>query len=357
MGNMQRLWVLGLLSLTCLGGCVEQKTKAPGTTLVDLVEATGSSSSHKTQYPGQTEAGQNAGLSFKVLGTLDKVVVVEGAPVRRGQVLASIDSRDYATQLSATQAEYRQIKAECERVIAMHEDHAVSDNDYDKAVSGLERISAKLKNHQDQLKDCQLLAPYDGYIGKILRTAGEAVVPGLPVMTLFTAHDTEVVIHVPEQEYREIQKSTCFEATFSALPGQHFPLTLKSAARKASGNQLYQLRLSLTRNTPEILPGMTAMVYILHEPAKNEDKHLLVPVGALFNENGQSYIYVYEKESEQVKKTAVSVESLQADGKARITGALQEGDSVVASGVSKLTDGQKVKPIASSSDLNYGNLL
>lgn len=357
MGNMQRLWVLGLLSLTCLGGCVEQKTRTPKTILVDLVEVTGASSRRQTQYPGLTEAGQNAGLSFKVLGTLDKITVVEGAPVRRGQVLASVDSRDYATQLTATEAEYRQIKAECERVIAMHEDGAVSDNDYDKAVSGLERIGAKLKNHQDQLKDCQLLAPYDGYIGKILRTAGESVVPGLPVMTLLTAGDIELVIHVPESEYRAVQKPASFEATFSALPGRHFPLTLKSTARKASGNQLYQLRLSLTGNAPEILPGMAAMVSIRHQADESESQHLLVPVGALFNENGQSYVYVYEKESGQVKKTAVLADTLLADGKARITGALQEGDCVVASGVSKLTDGQKVKPLAPASDLNYGNLL
>ncbi len=122
---MQRLWIVGILSLVCLGGC-QERTKAPGMLLVDIVEVTGSSSSRQTQYPGVTEAGQNATLSFKVMGTLEKVAVREGTPVRRGQVLASIDSRDYATQLMATQSEYRQIKAECERVIAMHEEQAVT---------------------------------------------------------------------------------------------------------------------------------------------------------------------------------------------------------------------------------------
>ena len=161
-----------------------------------------------------------------------------------------------------------EVKAECERVIAMHEEQAVSDNDYDKAVSGLERISAKLKNHQDQLEDCSLVAPYDGYVGKIFRAAGESVAPGLPVMSLFTSGDTEVVISVPESEYREIQKSADYEATFSALPGRRFPLKLKSSARKASGNQLYQLRFSLADKSADILPGMGAMVYIQHKSAE-----------------------------------------------------------------------------------------
>lgn len=355
MNNVYRLWSLGILSLACLVGCKEGG-KAPKTPLVDIVEATSSASNHQTQYPGVTEAGQNATLSFKVLGNLEKVAVREGAPVHRGQLLASIDSRDYATQLSATQSEYRQIKAECERVIAMHEEQAVSDNDYDKAVSGLERISAKLKNHQDQLEDCKLLAPYDGYVGKIYRTAGESVAPGLPVISLFTSGDTEVVINVPEQEFRQIQGSTSYEATFSALPDRRFPLTLKSSARKASGNQLYRLSFSLSEKSSEILPGMGAMVYIRHA-AKEGDTSVVLPVGALFSDNGQSYVFLFDKESSQIRKTAVFVEKLQADGKVKVSGALQEGDSVVASGVSKLTDGQKVKPLASASDLNYGKLL
>lgn len=356
MKNMRRLWVLGVLALACLVGC-NKGTKAPKMLLVDIVEVRESASNQQTQYPGLTEANQNSNLSFKVMGTLKIVAVREGTRVRCGQILASIDSRDYATQLAATQSEYRQIKAECERVIAMHEEQAVSDNDYDKAVSGLERISAKLKNHQDQLNDCSLVAPYDGYVGKIYRTAGESVAPGLPVLSLFTSGDTEVVINIPESEFRQIQNAVSYEATFSALPGRRFPLKLKSTARKASGNQLYQLRLTLAEASSDILPGMSAMVHILHGAAEKAQSNIIVPVGALFSENGQSYVYLYEKESGQVRKTPVLVEKIQADGKVRITGTLQEGDAVVASGVNKLKDGQKVKPLAPASDLNYGNLL
>ena len=126
------------------------------TMLVDIVEATSIDAHRQTQYPGVTEAKEDAELAFKVLGIIEKIYVREGDHVKKGQILARIDIRDYATQLSATESEYRQIKAECERVIAMHEDDAVSDNNYDKARSGLERISAKLKNHRDQLNDCQL---------------------------------------------------------------------------------------------------------------------------------------------------------------------------------------------------------
>ena len=354
MNNKHRSWSLTLALLLCLCGC-NNRGKTPHI-LVDIVEAKGASSDKQTQYPGLTEAREDANLSFRVMGTLQNMAVREGDPVRRGQVLASIDSRDYATQLAATQAEYRQVKAECERVIAMHQEQAVSDNDYDKAVSGLERIGAKLQNHQDQLKDCTLRAPYDGYVGQIYRSAGEAVAPGLPVLALFTAGDAEVVINVPEQEYRRRQSASGYEATFSALPGRRFPLTLKSVAQKANGNHLYQMRRTLTEKSPDVLLGMSVMVCISHTVEK-ADNRILVPVGALFNENGQSFVFLYEKDAEEARKTPVMVGALRADGMAEVRGALRPGDPVVASGVGKLKDGQKIKPLAAASNLNYGNLL
>ena len=51
------------------------------------------------------------------------------------------------------------------------------------------------------------------------------------------------------------------------------------------------------------------------------------------------------------------VGALRADGMAEVRGALRPGDPVVASGVGKLKDGQKIKPLAAASNLNYGNLL
>ena len=270
--------------------------------------------------------------------------------------MARIDSRDYATQLSATESEYRQIKAECERVIAMHEDDAVSDNNYDKARSGLERISAKLKNHRDQLNDCQLYAPYDGYVDRVFRTAGESVGPGLAVIGLFTSGNAEVVINVPESEYQRKDASASYTATFAGLPGRTFPLTLASVAQRANGNNRFQMRLRLPDNTREVTPGMSAMVNIMHS-SDSIDNRILIPAGALFNNGGQSYVYVYNKKTGIVRRTAVVADGIRGDGQVVITDGLRIGQLVVSSGVGKLTDGQQVKPLKESSEENYGKIL
>lgn len=359
MHNIHSSCFAGLLLLAAMSGCKEQP-RQPETMLVDIVEATETAANRHSQYPGLTEARENADLAFKVLGTIERVLVREGDHVSRGQVLARMDSRDYAAQLTATESEYRQVKAECERVIALHEEQAVSDNDFDKARSGLERISVKLKNHRDQLEDCQLRAPYDGYVSEVYRTAGESAGPGLAVVGIFTKGEIEVVINVPESEYRQDRRSTTYVATFSNLPDRTFPLKLKSAAPQANGNHLFQLRLSVGAGAAELTPGMSVMVDVQHgadNDTTDADSRIIVPTGALFTDGGKTYVYVYDDKSGAVKRTPVTVETLRTDGQAIVTSGLRSGQLIVSSGVNKLTDGQQVKPLKPSSAENYGNLL
>lgn len=324
--------------------------------LVDIVTVQSVSGSHHASYPGRTEAGTSTDLSFMLVGTIDRMLVKEGDHVSRGQVLARLDARDYQVQLRATQAEYNQIKAECERVIAMHAERAVSDNNYDKARSGLERISAQLKHHRDQLSDCVLYAPYSGSIGQVYRTDKEMAGPSIPVVSLFTSGSCDLVINIPESEYMLRNQKATYTAKFAAIPDQSFPLTLKSVTSKANANQLYQMRFGLTEKVKDVTPGMSVTVTIQRE-ANGETSKIVVPTGAIANVDGKTFVFVFDEKSSTVKKTAVAVENLTTDGNAVISNGLDAGTRVVASGISKLTDGQKVKALKKTSNINAGNLL
>lgn len=344
------------LSALLLPGCQEQPRQS-ATMLVDIAVVEGNAVAQHAEYPGQTEAQDVTNLSFRVMGTIDRVLVKEGDHVAKGQPVARMDSRDYHTQLMATESEYRQIKAECERVMAMHAEQAVSDNDFDKARSGLERITQALKHHRDQLDDCVLYAPYDCIVGQVLRSDKEAAGPGIPVVSVFTSGTAEVVINVPEAEYLQRGQKATYEARFTALPGRTFPLTLKSVALKANSNQLYQMRLALNEPLREITPGMSVMVSI-HREEGPKNSTFTVPIGAVANADGKCFVYVYSPKAGTVKKTVVQVENLRSDGKAVVSGtALKNGDKVVASGVSKLTDNQQVKPLEKTSELNVGHVI
>ena len=125
----------------------------------------------------------------------------DGARVQAGQLLAELDPTDYQVQLDATEAEYKQIKAEAERVMALYKDNGTTPSANDKAVYGLKQITAKYQHHKDQLGYTRLYAPFSGYIQKRLFEAHETIGAGMPVLSMISSGAPEVEINLPAAEY------------------------------------------------------------------------------------------------------------------------------------------------------------
>jgi RND family efflux transporter MFP subunit len=310
----------------------------------------------KAVFPGKVKAASDVDLSFRVAGPIAAIHVEAGAFVRKGQTLAGIDPRDYEIQLAATEAEYRQIKAEAERVIELYERNSVTPNDYDKAVYGLQQIAAKYDAHRNALADTKLLAPFDGYVQKLFFVAGETVGAGMPVLSMIDAGAPEVEINIPSSAYIRRDRFESFACEVDIYPGRIFPLDLIGITQKANMNQLYTVRLKMKdggRQVPS--PGMATMVTIRFRPEKSD--LVCIPYTALFSANAASSVWIYDPDSHTVTARHVATHELHADGTVVISEGLTAGEIVVTAGVHSLTEGEKVKILPPASKTNAGGLL
>jgi RND family efflux transporter MFP subunit len=311
---------------------------------------------HRSVFSGRIKAASDVNLSFRVAGPIAKVHVNDGSYVRKGQTLAEIDSRDYALQLAATEAEYAQIKAEVERVIEVYEKGSVTPNDYDKAVYGLKQITAKYDAHRNALSDTKLLAPFDGYVQKRFFSAGETVGAGTPIISMSNAGAPEVEINIPSSEYIKRDKFEVFTCEADIYPNKVFPLDLIGITQKANMNQLYTVRLKMKadeKHPPS--PGMTAMVTIQYRPEKSE--LVYIPYSALFESNAGSFVWVYDPDTQTVAAREVKPFELRTNGTVIISAGLQVGEVVITAGVHSLKEGEKVKLLPPTSKTNIGGLL
>jgi len=160
-----------------------------------------------TSFTGLVRSADLVNVAFRVSGTISRVVVKEGDYVKKGQLLAILDDRDYQVQLNATKAEYESVKADAERVIALYEDGSTTAQNYDKARYGLQQISQKLANHTNQLRDTRLVAPMAGVVKQKLRESGEAVAAGLSVVELSSSDRLEIEIDLPAKEFMNLKEN------------------------------------------------------------------------------------------------------------------------------------------------------
>lgn len=308
------------------------------------------------QYPGRVKAAQDARLAFRVSGTVARVHVDEGDYVRKGQLLAELDATDYRVQLDATEAEYQSVKSEADRVEALYKENGITAVAYDKARYGMKQITAKREHHRNQLAYTKLYAPFNGYVQQRLFEGGETVAAGMPVVSLLCTEHPEVEISIPASAYIRRDQFSTYDCVFDVYPEHAYSLELINIMPRANANQLYTVRFRLADTKADMpTPGMATWVTI--RGGGNADGRMWVPGTAVAEEKGDSYIFLYEPKSGAVRKTPVAVERLQTDGRAVVSGELKSGMLVVASGVHRLADGDKVTVLQPKSETNVGGLL
>src|SRR5699024_9742364 len=126
--------ILTGISLILLSSCTQRTQEAKGYQTVKIDTIVSANKQTFLQFPGKVKAAQDISLAFRVSGTISKIHVKDGTRVQEGQLLAELDPTDYQVQLDATEAEYQQIKAEAERVMALYKDNGTTPNANDKAV-------------------------------------------------------------------------------------------------------------------------------------------------------------------------------------------------------------------------------
>ena len=336
--------------------CSRGKTdgKTVQTVKTDTVRVYGEKS--RSVFPGKVKAASEVNLAFRIGGPVAKVYADAGSFVKKGQLLAEMDSRDYAIQLAATEAEYNRIKVEAERIVALYELGSATANDHDKAVYGLDQITAKYDAHKNALADAKLYAPFDGYVQKRYFEAGETVGAGMPVISMISADLPEVEINIPSSDFIRRDRFESFSCSVDIYPDKIFPLELTGIAQKANLNQLYAVRLKMKEHSQQMpAPGMTAMVTIQHKT--DETALMYIPFSAMFETGGVSSVWVYDSVTQTVETRAITAKGILRDEKLIVSNGLREGEIVITAGVRALRQGEKVKPLPAVSTTNAGGML
>src|SRR5262249_7940235 len=148
---------------------------------------------------GRLEAVERVELRSRVAGAVQAVHFREGALVRQGDLLVTIDPAPYQAdveraeaQVAAAQARVTHARSELDRAQRLWDERAVAQREFEERQNALREAEANLRAQQAQLQVSklnlgytQVRAPITGRIGKVEVTVGNLVAagPGAPVLT------------------------------------------------------------------------------------------------------------------------------------------------------------------------------
>lgn len=341
-----------LLSTIFLAGCSKepQQDDQPPLRLVRTQVVSSNSAQDWREFPGVVEAAQTADLGFRVPGKLEKIMVLEGDHVKKGQLLAILDDTDYQIQLSGRQADFDKAEADFKRGKSLLSQQLIASADFDKLKAQHAASLAALTSAKQNVEYTQLKAPFDGSIASRHVDNFEDVSAVQPIFTLQDMSSIHVKVNIPETlmiRLKQESKATVF-AIFDAIPGQQFPLSVQEIATQADpGSKTFAVTFNMpTVDTLNILPGMSVTVRGKPPAQPQEGKTpMMVPSQAVIENNAGRFAFVVENLQNNigtVKQRAVETGRVSAQGLEVFSG-LKPGDLLITAGMSKMSEGLQVR--------------
>lgn len=325
-------------------GC-EEKTKPEIIRPVKAIKLERAAGFGGNKYPGRAEATTELNLGFEVSGTIKKRPVDKGDMVKKGQLLAVLDLRDFKNEVDFAVAERNRNVAYRNRIAEALKSNAVSRQDLTDANARLEQSRAAVRIKQKAFEDAHITAPWEGTVSWTYKEAGQRVQARENVLRLLDISRIEFTVDVPEQIIPNMEYVKDITITFDAFPDRTIPARIKEIGTEASaGTRTFPVTLIFDQLADiKILPGMagTATGDPSDIPGTAAENEFLLPVDAFFTPDGKTTkVWVIDEATMTVKAHEVTRGKLTARG--QYTKGLQEGMQVAAAGANTLREGQKV---------------
>lgn len=290
---------------------------------------------------GTFEPSQQLQFPAENNGRVVRVLVDEGAVVRKGQVLAVIKGDQLNIELQNAQAAYQNALTDSQRYENAFKTGGVTKQQLDQAKLALVNAKARLDQTRIQLGDANIKSSINGIVNKRNIEPGSVVSPGTVLFELVNVSTLKLKVTVNEQQVASLKTGTMVPVTASVFPDKKFSGKVTFIAPKADESLNFPVEIEIANNPGnELKAGMYGSA--VFGKGKAEPAVMTIPRVAFVGGVGNNQVFVVNNDTAKlVKVTSGRIFGEEVE----ILGGLKEGDTVVTSGQINLQDGTKVSPI------------
>jgi RND family efflux transporter MFP subunit len=358
------------MAVAALAGCEDKNSfVAPPPPKVDVAAPVQRPVTRYVEATGNTAPVKNVDLVARVQGFLQSIDYQDGAFVKQGTQLFTIEPETYKLKLdqaraaeAGAQASVRQAEADYKRQAELVQRQAVSQATLDTSTSTRDNAQANLQQAEANTKLAQVnygytnvTAPFDGIVSAHMVSVGELVGVSSPTQlaSIVAMDPIYVNFTVNEQDVLRIRAEAARRG-LTAADMKQFPIQvgLQTEAGYPHEGKLDYVAPTLTQSTGTLavrglvpndkrvlLPGYFVRVRV---PFTQEKDALLVPDTALGSDQGGRYLLVVNGDN-VVEQRKVQIGPVD-NGLRVIESGLKPDDRVVIAGLLRVIPGQKIEP-------------
>jgi len=324
------------------------------------------------EFSGRLEAVDRVQVRSRVAGAVQSVHFREGALVKAGDLLFTIDPEPYQAavsqaegQTASAEAKVNLAQIELERGRRLSDNKTISQSDFDQrqnafteAQAGLRTAQAALRSAQLELGYTEVRAPVAGRVGKIEITVGNLVAEGSssPALTTLVSVDPIYASFNASEEMvtKALSELPAGDGAVAAV--EQIPVevgTLADQGTPIKGKlQLIDNQVDAASGTigvravfdnpgGKLIPGQFVRVRMGEPKAENK---ILVSDRAIGTDQDKKFVFVVDAENKVSYRPVQLGQS--ADGQRIVESGLVVGDKIVVNGLQRIRPGAVVAPQA-----------
>lgn len=360
----------GLFGLHGLDAKADAAPAQPAATPVSVATVAKSDVTVWDEFSGRLEAVERVDIRSRVAGAVQAVHFREGALVKQGELLITIDPAPYAAEVERAEAQVASARArqsyarsEQERARRLWDERAIAQRELDERVNAGSEAEANLRAAQASLQSArlnlgytQVRAPVSGRIGKREITVGNLVAagPGAPVLStlvsvspIYASFDADEQVIV--RALKDLGRSAANRSSIDSIPVQMGTATVGSTPFEGHlqliDNQVdarsgtVRVRAAFDNKDGVLIPGQFARIRMGQAQTSNM---LLVSERAIGTDQSKKFVMVVDgnnKVNYREVALGASINGLRA-----VTQGLQAGERVVVNGLQHIRPGALVEP-------------
>jgi membrane fusion protein (multidrug efflux system) len=290
---------------------------------------------------GQLLAEEEVEVRAEVAGRVVALPFREGSFVRRGQLLASIDTAVLEAQLRALATRHELAAVQARRQRQLFEIGGLSRQAVDQAEAEARVLEAEMQGMRAEIRRRRIYAPFSGQVGLRSVSVGAYVSPGDPIATLRAAGTLKLEFTVPERHLGRVRAGD--DVVFE-VPGQDrtFRASVYAIEQAVeSATRSYTVRARTDNSQGLLSPGSYAEVELV---LARVDDALSVPAGAVVPGVDSAAVWLVRAGSAERRTVATG---LRTADRVQVIGAVAAGDTVLTSSVDQVRPGQAVRAVVS----------
>src|SRR5262245_46798013 len=295
---------------------------------------------------GTVAAVRGVTVSADLPGVVDRIAFTSGQPVREGEVLAILDTRQERAQLAAAEAQRDLARINFERLDGLLKERVISRAEFDRATAEQRQAEARVGEIGATIDRKTIRAPFSGVLGIRHVNLGQYLAGGDALVTLQSLDPIYVNFGVPQQAMAHVRAGRSVRVTIADLGDVEFtgPITaIDSVVDESTRN--VQVQATLANPAAKLRPGM----FVQAEVAVGTTGAVIaLPASAIsYAPYGDSVFVVTDVKDQSgrtyrgVRQQFVKLGAARGDQIAVVSG-LKPGEEVVTSGVFKLRNGSAV---------------